>query len=149
MIVQKGQYNEKKFFIAALSRYEMEGLEVVGFPHMVISITSPEEKREVKIQTNPEVLMRLCFYDLSQPKGPFTTLFTQEMADTVVKTVRESLDKISGIIVHCNAGVCRSVGLAAAFSKVYFEDDSKFFKEGIPNQLVYKLMMETLMKGIE
>ncbi len=145
MIIQKGQYNGKKFFIAALSRLEMESREPFKKAHMVISINSPDEP-EVKINTNPDVLLRLSFYDLQRPEGRFTTIFTQEMAETIVKTVRESLDKIKGIVVHCNAGVCRSTAVAGALSKILFGDDMKFFVEGVPNRLVYKLMMESLMK---
>ena len=45
------------------------------------------------------------------------------------------------IITHCKAGVCRSAAVNAALSKIILERDDIFFKEGVPNMLVYTTIL--------
>jgi predicted protein tyrosine phosphatase len=52
-------------------------------------------------------------------------------------------------VVHCNAGISRSAGAAAALSHIYNEgDDSWVFRSPryIPNMLVYKTILKEAQK---
>lgn len=70
------------------------------------------------------------------------TIFNKKDADTILLFV-ESLKQYSNlIIVNCEAGISRSAGVAAALSKIYNGHDSFFFKNFLPNMLVYRTILE-------
>lgn len=46
------------------------------------------------------------------------------------------------MVLHCDAGMSRSPGVAAALSKVLVGDDSQFFKRYRPNMRVYRTLLE-------
>jgi hypothetical protein len=67
--------------------------------------------------------------------------FDNEMA----KQIKAFLEKnilVDTLIVNCEAGISRSAGVAAAISKHLTGDDSFFFKNYLPNRLVYRLLLE-------
>lgn len=53
------------------------------------------------------------------------------------------------IIVHCDAGISRSAGIAAAILKAKTGDDSQIFDSPrySPNMRCYRLVLNELMKG--
>ena len=59
-------------------------------------------------------------------------------------------NKEKTIIIHCDAGVSRSAGIAAALMKHYNGDDSEIFDNPryVPNMLCYRIMLNVL-EGIE
>ena len=68
---------------------------------------------------------------------------SEEDAKRIVKTVKEWADKVDTIYVHCDAGVSRSAGVAAAISKVLTGDDEYFYTCGlyVPNPLCYRKVL--------
>ena len=70
--------------------------------------------------------------------------FNFTMAQSIIEFVNAHLD-VDTILVHCYAGQSRSRAVAAAIAKMLGKDNSKYFTEGSPNELVYN----TLMKCIE
>lgn len=51
---------------------------------------------------------------------------------------------IERIILHCDAGVSRSPGVAAALSKSLLGDDAEFFRRYRPNMRVYRTLLNRL-----
>lgn len=68
---------------------------------------------------------------------------SEEDAKRIVKTVKEWADKVDTIYVHCDAGVSRSAGVAAAISKALTGDDEYFYTCGlyVPNPLCYRKVL--------
>jgi predicted protein tyrosine phosphatase len=67
----------------------------------------------------------------------------------IASFVKHYIDEVELIICHCEAGMCRSAGVAAAISKWANGDDEYFFTgDGgfIPNKLVYRLVLSSLME---
>jgi protein-tyrosine phosphatase len=46
------------------------------------------------------------------------------------------------IVLHCNAGLSRSPGVAAALSNVLCGNDQSFFERYRPNRRVYTLLLD-------
>ena len=70
------------------------------------------------------------------------------MSDEDARRVAEFVVKYRGknIIVHCDAGISRSAGVAAAITKHLTGDDSKIFNSQMrhPNMLCYRKTLEAL-----
>lgn len=68
---------------------------------------------------------------------------SEEDAKRIVKTVKEWADKVDTIYVHCDAGVSRSAGVAAAIGKALTGDDEYFYTCGlyVPNLLCYRKVL--------
>lgn len=69
---------------------------------------------------------------------------SEEDAKRIVKTVKEWAGKADTIYVHCDAGVSRSAGVAAAISKALTGDDEYFYTCRLyaPNPLCYKKVLD-------
>jgi hypothetical protein len=142
MIVAKGSVKGSPLFILALSQQEMEGCQIGTFDkHVVLSIVTPGYP-EAKIRTSPKAILRFRFYDLVEPLPGHDELFTDKDAKKVWRFVTKHVSEIDAVVVHCEAGVSRSTGMAAALAKFYFNDDLVFFKKGVPNKLVYKKVLQ-------
>lgn len=81
-----------------------------------------------------------CFDDLADDRG-----ITQEQANQIAAFVKRN-EFIETLIVHCDAGISRSAGIAAAISKWYFGTDEAVFDnpQYIPNMRCYNLMINAL-----
>lgn len=67
--------------------------------------------------------------------------FSKRDADKVVDFVRKHQDSVDLIVVHCEAGISRSAGLAASLCKCINGYDGDFFSKYLPNRRVYRLVM--------
>ena len=101
----------------------------------IVSITDPESI-PARIQGTTNIL-RLSFYDIDRE---ITTLdgrvfypMSNEDAISVAEYVR-NIPVSSSIFVHCEAGISRSAGVAAAISMFLNHDDQRFFREYLPNR---------------
>lgn len=67
-------------------------------------------------------------------------------ANLISKFVDKWKDKVDLIIVHCEAGVSRSAGVAAAIGKYLNNDDTFIFKNRryVPNMNCYRLTLNAL-----
>ena len=93
----------------------------------------------------------VAFYDISKkesdmPGCTYLQEFTPEMAEHMAEFVKSVVNNIKILVCHCVMGVSRSAGVAAAVSKYYFDEDSKYFKQYVPNTLVYTLLLKALHK---
>ena len=112
--------------------------------HIVISVTSPSSVG-IKLPNQESRLNTLfmVFYDLDFPiPMDNCILFNEAHAKQILKFVKLYKNKVYTILVNCEAGISRSAGIAAALSKIYNGEDSYYFKEYIPNSLVYRTILE-------
>lgn len=124
-------------------------------PHIIISIFTPGDDPPKVCQNGCTMeVVQLAFDDLEGPPGPATqlalgnpVLFGDEEAKAIADKVefwyRNSVDIF---VCHCDAGISRSSGVAAALSKHYTGTDSNFFNSNIyrPNMLVYTKVLNAL-----
>lgn len=84
-------------------------------------------------------ILRIGFFDVDG-LGGITTDDAELIADVIE---RNSYRKI---IIHCDLGASRSVGVAAALSKYYNNDDSEYFNNSrmIPNMRCYRFVYNEL-----
>lgn len=113
----------------------------------VISIGTPNEQYHTGVYTSPyngiSSVLRLWFDDVESGKD----CIRKEDAEKIKRFVEAH--KEDSIIVHCDAGVSRSAGIAAALMKYYNGDDTPIFDNPryCPNMLCYRTMLNTLMEG--
>ena len=118
----------------------------ISDPHMQYAAApfSSEENRVLQI-------LSLCFADADQP-GPdiygydakVEDLMRDEDAAKVAELLRTYPD--TDVIVHCDAGISRSAGIAAAILKHTTGDDSSIFENGLydPNLWCYHKTLKAL-----
>ena len=71
---------------------------------------------------------------------------TKEQAKQIATFVKKHYGNVEQIIVHCEAGISRSAGVAAAILKYFTNDDSQIFDsyKYRPNTLCYRNVLEAL-----
>jgi len=73
---------------------------------------------------------------------PEEAIFKEETANLILSfydlVVKEGAEVM---MVHCEAGVSRSPGVAAALSKIHLGEDQEFFDNYTPNMLVYRKIL--------
>jgi len=149
--------------ISILNKEEAEGLSAyIICPHAIISIGEPKPWREdysgpAKFADNEKRLgvLRLEFYDIDmlsitnagykhaiQESGG-EGLFTDEQALQIVDFVNEMKGKVEVLVCHCEGGISRSSGVAAALSLMINGSDNEIFHNDkyIPNMFVYRKML--------
>lgn len=140
--------------ITCHSRAEIESaMRTAGERLCVVSINTPG--RPLRFRAEYHNILSIGFDDADRYPPPGEThvianpvLFTDEQATEVCEFVAgEVEDDVQRILVHCDAGVSRSAGMAAALAKFYTGDDMWFFRHKRPNMLVYRLMMNALGDG--
>lgn len=124
-------------------------------PYIVVSITDPGSDcvRFAPSKTRLAIL-QLSFHDIDEfhLKAELPTqiiVFDDTMARAVVHFVQAFLGRIDHILCHCEVGISRSAGLAAALAKEICGDDALFFRLGIPNRLVYRKVYEAWQKSMD
>jgi len=125
---------------------------------VVISITDPKSD-PVNVPVLEADILRLNFHDLDRTypiSCPaivlFDTAMAQRIKDFVMMKVwthmgRHLDDSRLIVVVHCEAGISRSSGVAAALSKHFNGDDTVFFSNAskyLPNRLAYRLLLNCL-----
>lgn len=118
-------------------------------PWAAISIsTEPNEFPELK-EDNRVGLLQLCFWDIENPRleesAVSNKLMSTEQAKQVISFVQEMLPQIDTLLVHCEAGVCRSPAVAAAIAYILWGKESTkvYFNNFTPNTYVYNKILET------
>lgn len=82
----------------------------------VISITSSEP---AALQDGWHDVLRLKFDDIDVPEAPYI-MFGETHAQQIKEFMEKSnVDGVTGIIVHCHAGVSRSAGIAKWIADTY------------------------------
>ena len=125
-------------------------------PYAVISFNTPSYTTlegeykpwsEVNIPDSPNLrgILRRTFFDVSVDSEEYPAM-TEEDAKAVAEFVLEHKDHVKLFVVHCQAGLCRSPGAAAAISKWIQGDDEFFYKNYRPNSLVYRKVYDQLLE---
>ena len=139
------------------------------FPSVMISISDPCMLYETAPFFSPANrvldILRLTFADADAPgarvwvpadaisghgrNASVSDLMTEEDARRIARFL--SRHPSDDVIVHCDAGLSRSAGVAAAIMKHFNGDDSPIFDSGkyYPNMWCYRITLEALekMKG--
>lgn len=130
--------------IVVLSRDAIEDAHHYGLAtfnmnnHIVISITSSKKQVELPGHYGRLGAIFLNFDDIDyQTETENTKAITDEDVNKILKHVNRYIKNIRGIIVHCDAGISRSAGVAAALSKILHQEDDMYFRNYIPNMRVY------------
>ena len=118
----------------------------IQLPYIMIRVTGPGAvfKEIADTELSRGVLM-LQFHDLDTLTGEDKYdkfLFTENDADQILDFVAAH-PEAELIIVHCDAGVSRSAGIAAALSKVLTGSDVKIFNSKLyqPNMHIYRTIL--------
>ncbi len=74
-------------------------------------------------------------------------LFTDQEAKRILNFVDKYGKEVDLLVVHCEAGISRSAGVAGALSLIYNGSDEYYFKEYLPNMLVYRKILNAYMKN--
>jgi len=136
--------------IQVLNRKDFETF-IPDSPAIAISITDPKtEKAKTKAQYLD--ILRLEFFDLDKDTGifPYSKFtFSWGQAEEVLNFVNKHRGNVDVLVIHCEAGQSRSVGMAAALSLILNGHDSYYFKRYIPNRLVYRTILKRYYHGQE
>jgi len=108
-------------------------------PWAAISITTVGDF-PVLSEDNREGLLQLAFADTADPGRADS--FTATQARELLDFVEQVWDRIEVLLIHCEAGLSRSPGVAAALSRIYYGDDGPWFEYDFPNRLVYRLLID-------
>jgi len=147
--------------LMVLSRREIQDFHT-NKKHVVISVMDPEDSEgQANIPKSGKRLGRLelAFHDWNNKQRDLIeksksfeaksfVFFDKEMAGQIVEFVRKAKTggRLELIVCQCDAGISRSAGIAAALAKCINGDDRRFFKEFIPNMLVYSLIVKEWMR---
>jgi len=110
-------------------------------PCAIISIT---DAISIPVSFNPNKnivgILRLTFDD-TDVASPYS--ITKRDAVNIIEFVEKYKDITDNFIVHCEAGISRSAGVAAALSKIYNGSDCDIFDNPMykPNMLVYNIVL--------
>ena len=132
--------------VVALSRTEAEGIIPGNISCAVISISNPNRGGRFSNKFIRSILP-LSFHDVEvitdTPSGRFFPM-TENDAKRVAVFVNAIWDKIDYLIVHCEAGISRSSGVAAAILKAKTGDDSEIFENVryVPNRTCYRKVIK-------
>lgn len=113
-------------------------------PCAIISIT---DAISIPVSFNPNKnivgILRLTFDD-TDIKSPYS--ITERDAVNIIEFVEKYKDITDNFIIHCEAGISRSAGVAAALSKIYNGSDCDIFENPMykPNMLVYNTILYTV-----
>lgn len=89
-------------------------------------------------------IIRVHFNDIED--GKYAITFHD--AERIAWFVKQYWNKVDQIVVHCDGGVSRSAGVAAAILKYFTNDDSEIFDNPnyYPNMMVYRRVLNALME---
>lgn len=120
---------------------------------IIISIITPKEQYDDFLFSDEDFngvtnILEVSFCDID---GNYP-INTYKMKKTDAKKIIDFINQNQNrdIIVHCDYGVSRSAGIAAALSKYYNKTDEPFFNSNnyVPNMLCYRLILEELFGTI-
>lgn len=108
-------------------------------PWAAISISSSNDFPALDAQ-NRVGLLRLVFEDTTQAGKPES--FNAIQATEILDFVELVWDEAEVLLIHCDVGLSRSPAVAAALSRIYYNDDGQWFNSDFPNRLVYQLLVD-------
>lgn len=133
------------------SRKEMEScMETLSKPSLLITIRDVGAK-PIRV-TSPHIheITYLEFEDWDKENDGQIVISDSDAKRIVNLVLRNHIkEEEFDLYVNCEAGQSRSAGVAAAISKVLFDDDEIFFRTKHPNMLCYRKVYDALMKEVQ
>lgn len=140
----------KEMTIEVLSRQAVQKF-ITDMPHVVISLRDPGSEQP-KLPENSNRIAELYIEcdDIDFDGGNYKK-FAREDAKAILGLLTVTLPYINTIVVHCEAGQCRSAGVGAALAILLGlpDKDSKYFNPRgpyYPNRHVYRTVLNTAME---
>jgi predicted protein tyrosine phosphatase len=138
--------------IRVFSRRDAERFDPPKKYHAWISITTPgDDNAYIQLRKPYDVgIKRVAFHDIDDGEaggvdmnGDPYIIPDMFSAREIYSFVRWNIMAIEELYIHCDAGISRSAGVAAALSKIFLGTDEEFFKAPYhPNRLIYRLILE-------
>lgn len=131
-------------------------LDIIDGNTLVISIRScgdPYRSYTITRDTSPWIkdVIHLVFDDVETDCMPENPPINEGQARAIVKFCMKNIDDdVDQIIVHCDAGVSRSAGVAAAITKWYYNEDEQFFNNSqyVPNMRCYRYVLNAFVETL-
>lgn len=115
----------------------------------IISITDTYSENN-HFHSNPNIIaiLKLKFDDIEKDEKNCVCINDIDAKD-IVAFINKLKDKVECIIVHCEAGISRSAGVAGAIMKYLNNDDTPVFNSGryCPNMTCYRKVLSCFMNG--
>jgi predicted protein tyrosine phosphatase len=111
-------------------------------PYAVVSITDPQSRPALLRQSNIVARCDLQFWDLLADVGT-GRIFDAALANEVLRFARYECDRAKLLLVHCEAGISRSTGMADALGRILGVEVRHHNALTLnPNTLVMRLILE-------
>jgi predicted protein tyrosine phosphatase len=124
-----------------------------SFESAMISITDPDKPVVLfdrsRQKNGIRFVTRVSFWDEEEDKHG---CISEEQAQTIAEAALDARGFcVDMIVVHCEAGKCRSAGVAAAILKAFTGDDTSVFNDPqyTPNMICYRRVLNALMESME
>ena len=114
----------------------------------MVSIRYPgSAERYPEVRNNIKYMLAVTFADVADP-APVLCGITDRDAAAIASFVNQYWGKVDLFVVHCDAGVSRSAGVAAAILKAKTGRDNAIFDNYAyrPNMLCYRRVLNALME---
>ena len=136
------------FYVYSRQKAKKESYKIKE-PTLIISVTDPSASLNNFSHDNRNIIAicRLQFDDVTpETKGDGEVLMTAADAKKIKDYVLAYKSRVENIIVHCEFGISRSAGIAAAICEYLTGDPSKILesREYCPNRYCYRLTLDTL-----
>lgn len=129
----------------------IEYVQYLDIPTLIISIRTFHDLIPIELTDNSIInLIHTEFFEFNDEivELPQLHCITDEDASRIAKTVKKYKNKVQQIIVHFDAGISRSAGVAAAISRYLNNDDFKWFSPPYdPNMMCYFKVLFALVRG--
>lgn len=130
-----------------LGRREAKRL-VPEVPYIVVSIANADGMHPVlAVSPNRRGLLQVGFDDVVPTRQEYygsKRPMEADHAQEIRAFVEAHLDDVELIVVHCDAGMCRSPAIAAALWRWLENERGPFFEAFRPNEHVYRTMRHAL-----
>jgi len=137
--------------ITVINRYELGRLDKVDPPAALISVRNSrardfEDDDPFWMSShNIHAHVHFCFDDVQRDDLASARPITEQDAMLIAALAHYWADRgCEHIICQCPAGLSRSAGMAAALAKYFNGDDTRYFKEYLPNMRVYRMVLNAL-----
>lgn len=135
--------SDLSFFV--YSRGAIEAISPHDDPHVIVSITSsPDDRARLPEGPSTAGVLRLSFADrdAADPARPAERVFDAADARSIWNFLLPLRPRWTHLVVHCDAGQCRSPAVAAAVASALGADDEPFFRRYRPNMRVYRTLLD-------
>ena len=124
--------------IAEDASYKLEDLTAI------ISVRNMDDDCVPFCESKSLYAVKTLFFDDTDQETP--NCFSPEKAEEIREFLQSVLGHVDRLIVHCENGISRSAGIAAAILKTLTGDDTPITGDHwfVPNKLCYSLTMQAL-----